>query len=668
MSEKPETKSGAIQKKENTAGPTSETESRPSRRGLFSSIGAGAVAAAIVNPGKIFAATTPAIPSIRIPKDITDSISEQTQLGSFSAENGMTGAEVFAKTCKDEDLAALFCCPGNYQIINAISAAGIPAFGGRSEGSMTSAADGFSRCTGEVTACSGTEGPGFTNMIMNIAVAHRARTPLLVLASNVTLATDDREFFIQTGYQQPTTEGLKKYGKRLIAPDRVHEYAAYAFRNLKTGVPGPVHLDFPGEIYRARFKDASQLKEYYGKEKYRTESRPHPAPKDLTQAIDMINRAERPVIVAGHGVFFRKAWEPLMVAAEKNDIAVVSSGPMRGHFPDEHRLSASLSPDAFMSADLVVFVGQYSMPTKQEWRFNPEAKAIRVNPTGEDLGRNWPLDLGTVADEGAFLEGLASDLPRKKRDTWVGELASARQKYEKRLIDEYEQGVKHSQATNTLHHAVVCKEVHDFLYKGTIDPKQTVTGWGGWTIGNCGARWLRAYRPGQEVNCPYQYSAVGPDLAMMIGAGAAVQLGVGPQAPYKGAPVLVITSDAGITYSMFELDTAAKYKIPVICVVYNNNAWGMWPSAVGTPRSMHMYLFQENLRYDKMAEGLGARGEYVRTQDEFRRALKTSYEVASRDRVSTLINVQALKDFTSQKDYPPGNIINPEPSVGALAH
>ena len=104
-----------------------------------------------------------------------------------------------------------------------------------------------------------------------------------------------------------------------------------------------------------------------------------------------------------------------MVAAEKNDIAVVTSGPMRGHFPDEHRLSASLSPDAFMSADLVVFVGQYSMPTKTErWRFNPDAKAIRVNPIGEDLGRNWPLDLGIVADEGAFLEGLASDLPQQE--------------------------------------------------------------------------------------------------------------------------------------------------------------------------------------------------------------------------------------------------------------
>jgi thiamine pyrophosphate-dependent acetolactate synthase large subunit-like protein len=307
------------------------------------------------------------------------------------------------------------------------------------------------------------------------------------------------------------------------------------------------------------------------------------------------------------------------------------------------------------------------MPGRNEYRFNPDVKAIRVNPTGEDLGRNWPLDLGIVGDEAAFLEILANDLPRKKRDTWVSELAAARQKFQDTMQKRYELGMKASEATNTLHQEVLCKEVHDFLYKGDIDPKQTVTGWGGWTIGNAAGRWLRAYRPGQEVNCPYQYSAVGPDLAMMIGASAAVQLGVGPQAAYKGAPVVVVTSDAGITYSMFELDTAAKYKIPVVCIVFNNNAWGMWPSA-NTPRSMHMYVFQENLRYDQMAQGLGARGEYVRTQKDFRDALKRSYDAAAKDRVSTLINVQAIKEFTAVQPYPPGNVINAEPGVGALAH
>ncbi|KKL26973.1 hypothetical protein LCGC14_2389910, partial [marine sediment metagenome] len=147
-----------------------------------------------------------------------------------------------------------------------------------------------------------------------------------------------------------------------------------------------------------------------------------------------------------------------------------------------------------------------------------------------------------------------------------------------------------------------------------------------------------------------------------------VQRGVGPQKPYKGAPVFCITSDAGAAYSMFELDTANKYKLPVIAVVYNNNSWGMWPAAVRSARSMHMYLFQENLRYDKLAEGLGANGEYVRTPKQFRDALKRGYQLAKNENVSTLINCQAIKEFTSARDYPPGVSLNPEPGVGAVAH
>jgi thiamine pyrophosphate-dependent acetolactate synthase large subunit-like protein len=637
-----------------------------SRRSFFTApAGVGAVAAAMLTPSQLFAET--GIPSIAIPKEVPTTLNESPKPGSFEGR-GMTGAEVFAKLCKDEELAGLFCCPGNYTVINAIAAAGVPSYGGRSEGAMCAMADGFSRVTGEVTACSGTEGPGFTHMIMNIASAHAARTPLLVLASNMQIAGDDREAFIQTGYQQPITTGMKKYGKRLIAPDRVYEYGAYAFRNLKSGVPGCVHLDFPGEVARARFTDPSTLKDFYGKEKYRTESRPHPSSKDIQKTVDLIAKAERPLIVAGHGVFHRKAWDVLKEIAEKNDIAVVSSGPMRGHFPDEHRLSASLSPEALMSADLVIFVGQYAMPSPGEYRFNPDIKAIRVHPVQEDLGRNWPLDLGIVAEEKAFLDALNDALPPKKRDAWVNEIAAARQKYEKTILDQYELGVKYSKDTDHLHPAVIAKEVHNFFYKGSIDPKQTVIGWGGWTIGNFTGRWLRAYRPGQVVNCPYQYGAIGPDLAMTIGAGAAVQRGVGPQAPYKGAPVVCVSSDAGIAYSMFELDTAAKYKIPVIAVVYNNNSWGMWPNAVASARSIHMYLFQENLRYDKMAEGLGARGEYVHTPEQFRDALKRSYDAASKQNLSTLINCQAIKEFTSAKDYPPGNFMNPEPGTGAIAH
>ena len=180
------------------------------------------------------------------------------------------------------------------------------------------------------------------------------------------------------------------------------------------------------------------------------------------------------------------------------------------------------------------------------------------------------------------------------------------------LNGQYEQGVKYSNDTNHLHPAALCKEVHDFFYKGDIDPKQTVLGGGGWTIGVNIGRWQRAYRPGQGIVCPYQYGAIGPDLAhddRRQCRGAAQHR---TAATYKGAPTVCVSSDAGIAYSLFELDTAAKYKLPVIAVIYNNDCWGMWPNAVSSARSMHLYLFQQNLRYDQMAEGLGARGEYVR--------------------------------------------------------
>ncbi|MEO8026296.1 MAG: thiamine pyrophosphate-binding protein [Bryobacteraceae bacterium] len=614
MSDKPV--SGKVTKKEETAA---------SRRRFL--LGAGAVAASAGGAAQLRAATT-SIPSIQIPKEIPGTLAEAVKVSSFEGR-GMTGAEVFAKLCKDEDLAALFCCPGNYTVINAIAAAGVPSYGGRSEGSMCAAADGFSRVTGEATACSGTEGPGFTNMIMNIAGASAARTPLLVLASNMQLAGDDRESFVQTSYQQPLTDGIKKYGKRLIAANRVWEYGAYAFRNLKSGVPGPVHLDFPGEVARARFTDPATLADFYDKSKYRSESRAHPSGKDIDKAADLINKAQRPMIVAGQGVFQRKAWDALMQVAERQDIAVVTSGPMRGQFPDDHKLSVSVAPDAMMSADLVLFIGQYSMPSPGEYRFAPDVKAVRVHPVQEDLGRNWPLDLGVVSDELFFLEALANKLAAKRREAWVGEIATARAKFDKQNDDVYALGLQHSKATNHLHPAVVARELADFLYKGDIDKKQSVIGWGGWTSALYGGRYIRAYRPGQQVICGYQYGAIGPDLAMMIGCGAAVQRGVGPQKAYQGAPVFVLTSDAGMGYSLMELDTASKYKIPVVAV---------------------------------------ARGEYCHTPEEYREALKRAYQSASKDRVSTLINCQALKEFTLNKPYPPGVVLLPEPGVGAFAH
>ena len=644
-----------------------KAEHTVSRRGFVTK---GAVAAAVAAGADAAASTTERRDSnIKLPSEVPTSLAEDSKPPDFP----MTGAQIFAKACKAEGLAALFCAPGNYVVINAIASEGIPSYGGRTEGMMCAAADGFARVTGEVVAASGTEGPGFTNMIMNIAAANAARSPLLVLASNMTLGLEDTEHGIQRVYQQPTTEGMKKYGKRLINPERVHEYAGYAFRQLKTGVPRPVHLDFPGEVARERFDSAEDLRFFYDKSKYRTESRPHPSPKEIATAASMIAKAERPIIVASAGVFYSKAWDALKAVAEKADIAVVESGPSRGHFSDEHPLSANSAPDALLSADLVVLVGQYCMPNIGEYSFDPDVAYIRIDPDAADIGRNLPIELGIVSCEKAALEALAEALPKKKRPAWRDELAAARAAFEAENDEHYKLGLKYSAQAGCVHPAVIAAEIENLLYKGDIPKEQTTVVSGGYGIGRYTRRRLRAFRPGQICNGAYQYGAIGPDVGYTVGAGAAVQQGTGPQAPYKGAPVLAVTGDAGFAYSGMEMETLSKYRIPTIMVVYNNNAWGVWRSGASggrseTARAQHMYLFQENLRYEKIGEALGARGEYVTKAEDLAPALARSYKAAADERLSTVINCQAIKEFWSARDYPPGLLQKVEPGCMAYYH
>jgi thiamine pyrophosphate-dependent acetolactate synthase large subunit-like protein len=601
-------------------------------------------------------------------KAFQDSLAEPPTRNEFSSPGGISGAQIFANLCKDEDLAAMFLAPGNYVISHELAQVGVPAFGGRNEGAMASAADGFSRASGLVTACSGTEGPGFTNMITAIAAAHAANTPLLVLASNRMLGAEDSYKTIQFLMQQNQTLGIRKYGKRITAPERIYEYACYAFRNLKSGIPGVVHLDFPEEVADARFTDTSRLTNYFDRDTYRSESRAMPNPADVTKAVKMIGRAERPVLVAGHGVHVRKGYAALLRAAEKNDIGVIGTGPVRGNFPDEHRLALSMANDAMINADLVVIVGQYVMPTMGEWTFPPGVTTIRIHPESEDIGRNWPIDLGVVCDEGLFLEALADALPRRRRDGWVAEIATAQRNWLDVRLGYYRQGLEHCHSTGRLHPAVLAKEVHDFLYKGAIDPKQTVTGYGGHTIGGYVGQWLRAYRPGQEIVTHYQFGTMGPEIAMMIGSAAAVTHGAGVQNAYKGAPTFAICGDGGVTMSLMEIETAVKYRIPLVAIISNNNCWGTFPVARATPRAVHIHLLQENLRYDKIAEAIGARGEYVHTPDEFRAALQRSYDAAAKEGACSVINCQSARLFSVGSAYPPGQLFNPEPGVGALFH
>ena len=338
---------------------------------------------------------------------------------------------------------------------------------------------------------------------------------------------------------------------------------------------------------------------------------------------------------------------------------------MKGQFPADHELSVDAAPGALASADVVMLVGQYCMPSLGEFAFGPDARYIRIDPVAEDIGRNLPIDLGIVSDEKAALEALAEAMPRQRHEAWVAEVAAARQKFDAENDQYYQTGLGY---TDAVHPAVVGKELADFLYDGSIPRDRTTILQGGYGIARYTRRYLRAYRPGQIINGAYQYGAIGPDVGYTLGVAVAVKHGVGPQTNYQGHPIIAITGDAGFGYTGMELETLAKYRLPAVVIVYNNNAWGTWSGQQNNQVGLPIHLFQENLRYDMLAEALGAHGEYVTRPQDFTPALERAYHVARDESRPAVINVQAKKEFWLRDQYPPGFLGKIEPGVMSYYH
>jgi thiamine pyrophosphate-dependent acetolactate synthase large subunit-like protein len=190
----------------------------------------------------------------------------------------------------------------------------------------------------------------------------------------------------------------------------------------------------------------------------------------------------------------------------------------------------------------------------------------------------------------------------------------------------------------------------------------------GFGIGRYTRRELRGFRPGQVVNGNYQFGAMGPDVGYTVGVSVGAQRGVGVQAAHKGHPVVTVTGDACVAYGIMEFETMAKHRLPAIVIVYNNNAWGTWAEVAREPLALPIHLFQENLRYDKIAEALGGYGEYVTKPAEFRPSLERAYQVVVNERRPALINCQGIKEFWDRQKYPPGMLGKIEPGVMSFFH
>jgi acetolactate synthase I/II/III large subunit len=153
----------------------------------------------------------------------------------------------------------------------------------------------------------------------------------------------------------------------------------------------------------------------------------------------------------------------------------------------------------------------------------------------------------------------------------------------------------------------------------------------------------------------------------VAGAGGTAAV-LGGTSAHKGHPVIGVTGDGGIGYTIMEMETMSKNRLPGVVIVYNNNAWGTWTQSANDKRSLPIQLLQENVRYDKVAEALGAHGEYVSKPDQFRPALERAYKVAVAEGRPALVNCQGRKEFWDRTKFAPGFLGKVEPGVMVHNH
>jgi len=539
----------------------------------------------------------------------------------------VTGGQLVAEALAEREVQYIFTLSGGHitPIYQYLENTPVTLFDTRHEQAAVFMAEAWGKMTRSPGIAMVTAGPGFTNSLTGIASAYFSNTPLILIAGCVGLDSKEK-LDLQDMYQEPVIRPMVK--KTLICHQarRIPEFIDIAFRTASGGRPGPVYLEFPVDVLNAGV-DRGSVKEI------RTTLDSHPADFEKAEnLLAMIETAERPVVIAGTGVWQSGAEEDLCSFIENTGLPVFTSLAGRGCIPDHHALcfegalairpGAALS--AYMTTDLVILLGTriclYYMFGEI---FNRQAKLIQVDIEPEEIGRNRNIDLPVVSDVGGFLRqcnrlilesGKAQGL-RSRFAPWIASLEQA-----------------HRQGKNTaekdwasdhvpIHPLRLAREINDFMDREddivVADGGDTTT-WMGMT------RTVR--RPGLYLD----YGIYGSLAVGLPYANAAKLL-------YPEKRVCLITGDGSVGFNFMEFETAIRKKLPIVVVISNDLGWGMirHSQEIRIGHAVEEGTHIGRVDYHRMVEALGGKGFLVERPDEIRPALESAFSSG----VTACINV-----------------------------
>ena len=517
------------------------------------------------------------------------------------------GGWLVARMLKREGVEVVFTLSGGHiaGIYDGCLREGIRVVDTRHEQAAVHAAEGWAKTTRKPGVALLTAGPGVTDGVTGVANAYLAGSPILVIGGAAPLGFWDRGALQEMG-QIDLLRPITKWARTVHETSRLGEYVGMAFRQMLSGKPGPTFLEMPMDVLN-NFADTDTLFDLGAPANYRAGGRSAPDPIAVMQAAALLEKAQRPVIMAGTAVWWSDASEPLRQLAERIQAPVYLNGAGRGCLPPTHPLFFTSSRrKALEGADVILAIG-----TRMDFRLNhgqpplipAEAKIVWFDLAAEDIGVNRGAAVGLAGDVGLSMSQVAAASKSIANEEWLTYIRNE----EKRSI-ERDAAALHSDAL-PIHPMRFCREIRDF-----IDEDTTVVGDGG-DIVSYGGKVINVAKPGYWLDA-------GPMGCLGTGTGFAMAA----QLARPGKKVLILSGDGAFGLNGMEFESMARQKLPIVAIIGNDGAWGQIKhpqrSMIGHATAAEL---SPGIRYDKMVEALGGYGELVERPEDIRPALERAF-------------------------------------------
>lgn len=522
----------------------------------------------------------------------------------------VNGGDLFVRALKREGVKYIFTLCGGHiaPIYNACIDEGIEIIDVRHEQVAAHAAAGWARVTGEPGVCVVTAGPGVTDSVTGVAEAFMAGCPMVEFGGRAPLM----EFEIGTLQdmdQVRLMEPITKWARTVYEAKRIPEYVSIAFRQARSGTPGPVYLECPIDILLLQRVEESEV---VFPQNYYTEVEAAGDPALVREAVELLLEAERPVVIAGDGLFWARGDRELREFVELAELPVQTSGFARGAVPQDHPLSVARVGTPL--ADVILALGvkfDFMVGYGRFPIFGAEAKMIQVGVDGSMIGYNRGADIGIVASPKAVLRQMIEEVGRTKKraktSAWLEQLRAILQ------ITEEQAAAAYNADTHPIHPARLAREVADFLDRDAmivVDGGDAASGW---------------FSP--IVNAQFAGQVLGTGALGCLGVGTGFALAAKLAKPDK--QVLLYSGDGSFGLNGMEFDTFVRFNLQVVAVISNDSAWGMVKHGqrmlYGDER-LSGTLLKPRQRYDKMVEALGGYGEYVDRIEDIKPALSRAFK------------------------------------------